>query len=64
VSGGGVYVFRADGSLERHIRTGDPDTTNCAFDGGVLYFTQASTGSVATMKWDVPGMPLFPAPAG
>jgi gluconolactonase len=64
VNGGGVFVFRPDGSLERQIEVADPDTTNCAFGGpdfSTLYLTQGVHGRVATLEWDVAGMPLFPA---
>ncbi|HEY6592955.1 MAG TPA: SMP-30/gluconolactonase/LRE family protein [Asanoa sp.] len=62
VGGGGVFVFRPDGALERHIEMTDADTTNCAFGGPqfcTLYFTQGVQGRVATLEWDVPGIPLF-----
>lgn len=57
----GITVFSPDGSSIRHVPTDDFITTNICFGGKDLktaYITLSATGRLASMEWEVPGLPL------
>ena len=58
---GAVLVFPPEGGTPEPITTGDFLTTNVAFGGAdrrTAYVTLGSTGRVALIDWDVPGLEL------
>jgi len=59
-----VYVLAADlRQVEQVIEFSDPDVTDLCFGGPdhrTLFVTQGPSGCVASVRWPVPGMRLFP----
>lgn len=55
---GAVLVFEPDGRLARSIAMPDFLTTNICFSGSTAFVTLGSSGRVAMLDWDVPGLPL------
>ena len=58
---GAVLVFPPEGGAAEIIAIPDFLTTNIAFggpDGKTAYVTMGSTGRVAMIDWDVPGLEL------
>lgn len=58
---GAVLVFPHEGGAAEMIAIPDFLTTNIAFggpDGKIAYVTMGSTGRVAMIDWDVPGLEL------
>lgn len=58
---GGIFMFAADGSAQRHIPLPDFMTTNICFGGPDLrtaFITLASTGQLIAMPWPYAGVKL------
>jgi gluconolactonase len=69
ITGGGIHVLQPDGTVEAFIKCGNA-ATNCAFDGEVLYMTDAGVpadsadpsfgGALWRISVSVAGQPLHP----
>ena len=58
---GGISVLSPRGAPPRFVPMNDPLTTNVCFGGADLktaFVTLSSTGELAAIDWDVPGLPL------
>ena len=61
IMNGGISRIHPETGDIRHVRTGDPMTTNICFGGADLktaYITASGTGRLLATDWDTPGLPL------